>query len=153
MTDEDALWNLIATSQQAVLGTLRRDGRPQLSNVLYVVDAASRTIRISTQATRAKARNLRRDPRAVLHVTGDSFWSYAVAEGEASLSEVAASPDDQAVDELHSVHSAFYGEIPDRDTFAAEMITAGRLVIRLPVSRVYGLISTGGRRPVPGDDG
>jgi PPOX class probable F420-dependent enzyme len=87
--DGEALWDLVFNQREAILATLKRDGRPQLSNVLYVVDPDSRTVRISTTSERAKARNLGRDPRAALHVSGDNFWSYAVAEGQATLSPVA----------------------------------------------------------------
>jgi PPOX class probable F420-dependent enzyme len=137
---DERLLSLVAdsTARQAVLATLAADGRPQLSNVLYVWDAAERTARISTTADRVKARNVRRDPRAALHVSGDHFWQYAVAEGAVTVSEVAAAPGDPAVRELLALHTVFYGPL-DEDTFAVQMITAGRLVVRLHVSRIYGI--------------
>jgi PPOX class probable F420-dependent enzyme len=137
---DDRLLGLVAGSKarQAVLATLAADGRPQLSNVLYVWDAAERTARISTTADRVKARNVRRDPRAALHVSGDHFWQYAVAEGAVTVSEVAAAPGDPAVRELLALHTVFYGPL-DEDKFTAQMITARRLVVRLHVSRIYGI--------------
>jgi PPOX class probable F420-dependent enzyme len=132
------LLGLIAGSRQGVLATIAADGRPQLSNVLYVWDAAERTARISTTADRAKARNVLRDPRAALHVSGGHFWQYAVGEGAVAVSEVAAEPGDEAGRELLAVHSVFYGAI-DEDEFIAQMIAARRLVIRLHVGRVYGI--------------
>jgi hypothetical protein len=105
-------------------------------------------VRISTTADRLKARVLARDPRAVLHVTGDSFWAYAVAEGRATLTPAAAEPGDVACLELLEVHSAFYGP-QDEDAFFADMITRQRLVIRLDLEHVYGVIAAGGRRPLP----
>lgn len=137
---DERLLSLVADSntRQAVLATLAGDGRPQLSNVLYVWDAAERAARISTTADRVKARNVRRDPRAALHVSGDHFWQYAVAEGAVTVSEVAAAPGDAAVRELLAMHSVFYGTL-DEDKFAAQMITARRLVVRLHVSRIYGI--------------
>jgi PPOX class probable F420-dependent enzyme len=137
---DERLLSLVADSKarQAVLATLAADGRPQLSNVLYVWDAAERTARISTTADRVKARNVRRDPRAALHVSGGHFWQYAVAEGAVTVSEVAAAPGDPAVLELLALHTVFYGAL-DEDKFAAQMITARRLVVRLHVSRIYGI--------------
>lgn len=137
---DERLLSMVAASKarQAVLATLAADGRPQLSNVLYVWDAAERTARISTTADRVKARNVRRDPRAALHVSGDHFWQYAVAEGAVTVSEVAAAPGDPAVRELLALHTVFYGPL-DEDKFAAQMITARRLVVRLHVSRIYGI--------------
>jgi PPOX class probable F420-dependent enzyme len=137
---DERLLSLVAdsTARQGVLATLAADGRPQLSNVLYVWDGAGRTARISTTADRVKARNVRRDPRAALHVSGDHFWQYAVAEGTVTVSEVAAAPGDPAVRELLALHTVFYGTL-DEDTFAAQMIAARRLVVRLHVSRIYGI--------------
>lgn len=71
MIDDEKLLGVIAGHREAVLATIRRDGRPQLSNVMYTWDAQSRMARVSTTATRAKARNLRRDPRATLYVPPD----------------------------------------------------------------------------------
>jgi hypothetical protein len=109
-------------------------------------------IRVSTTASRVKARNLRRDPRAALHVAGGNFWAYAVVEGEATLSEIAAAPGDAAVGELLPLHSAFYGKSLDPSAFGVEMISNQRLVIRLQVTRLYGVIAEGGRRPMPGPE-
>ena len=147
MPGQAELWELVMASQQGVLATIRPDGSPQLTNVLYVADPATRVIRVSTTAERAKARNLARDPRGALHVSGEDFWHYAVAEGPVTLSDVAAIPGDDAVEELLEVHSFFYGEI-DRATFEEEMITNQRLVVRLQVIHLYGVMVKTGRRPV-----
>ena len=148
MPAESELWDLVASRREGVLGTVRRDGLPQLSNVLYLPGPGGRTARISTTADRLKARILARDPRAVLHVTGDSFWAYTVAQGHATLMPAAEEPGDEACRELLEVHSAFYGP-QDEDAFFAEMIARRRLVIRLALDRVYGVITSAGRRPLP----
>jgi len=148
---DSELWRLIGGSREAVLATLGADGAPQLSNVLYVFDPDARIVRISTTAGRVKARNARRDPRAALHVAGDNFWAYAVAEGSVTLSDVAQDPGDAATAELLAVHSSFYGP-QQADEFYAAMIADRRLVIRLHVQHVYGLIASGGRRPVGSAD-
>jgi len=135
---DEKLLGLIAGSRQGVLATIAADGRPQLSNVLYVWDADQRIARISTTADRVKARNVQRDPRAALHVSGDHFWQYAVGEGVVTVSDVAAEPGDEAGRELAAIHSVFYGAV-DEDEFIARMIAARRLVVRLHVSRVYGV--------------
>jgi PPOX class probable F420-dependent enzyme len=146
-TSQNDLLALIAVRQQGVLATVTGDASPQLSNVLYVPDAAARAVRISTTADRAKARNLARNPHAALHVAGDDFWQYSVAHGAVTLSDVATSPGDPATDELFAVHSAFYGTI-DRPAFDEEMIRNRRLVIRLTIHRLTGVITNSGRRPV-----
>jgi PPOX class probable F420-dependent enzyme len=148
LATEAELWQLVFSERQGVLATVARDGRPQLSNVLYLPDADGRIVRISTTADRVKARNLARDPRTALHVTGQDFWHYAVAEGDVTLSAVASVPGDDACRELLAVHTAFYGEL-DADAVSLDLIAARRLVVRLQVSHLYGVMSTAGPRPVP----
>ena len=148
MATEAELRALIAAGREGVLATINRSGLPQLTNVLYLPGPGGRTARISTTADRLKAANLARDPRAVLHVTGTNFWAYAAAEGPATLSPPASEAGDEACMELLEVHSAFYGP-QDQDAFFAEMIARQRLVIRLGLDRVYGVITSGGHRPLP----
>lgn len=131
------LRRLLEANNRGVLVTLKRDGRPQLSNIMYAV--ADDVIRISVTDNRAKTNNLRRDPRASLHVTSDDFWSYVVVEGTASLSAVATEPDDEAVDELVELYRSLQGEHPDWDEYREAMVDDRRLVIRIPVERMYGL--------------
>jgi PPOX class probable F420-dependent enzyme len=123
-----------------VLAAVTSAGYPHLTNVLYVWDAANRVARVSTTADRVKARSLQRNPHAALHVSGSHFWSFAVAECDASVSEIAMTPGDEASRELLEVHSAFYGEIADVPAFFAQMIEARRLVVRLSVTRLYGVL-------------
>lgn len=123
---------------QGVLVTIRRDGRPQLSNIAYALDDGT-TARVSVTDDRAKTANLRRDPRATLYVPGDSFWSYLVLDGTAELSPVASAPDDATVDELVAVYRAVSGEHPDWDEFRSSMVADRRLVVRLRIERAYGI--------------
>ncbi|MDH6577343.1 PPOX class probable F420-dependent enzyme [Kitasatospora sp. MAP5-34] len=87
---------------------------------------------------RAKARNLRRDPRASFHVTSGDFWSWAVAEGTAELTPVAADRDDATVEELIDLYRAINGEHPDWDDYRAAMVRDRRLVLKLHIERCYG---------------
>ncbi len=143
---QEELWALVVSHREGILATIGPSGRPQLSNVLYLVELGARLLRISTTADRVKAKNLARDPRASLHVPGEDFWHFAVAEGTVTLSEVAAQPGDPAVRELVEVHSAIYGEL-DQEHFTAEMIAGRRLVLRFHVEHLYGVLATTGRRP------
>jgi PPOX class probable F420-dependent enzyme len=140
MPDDQRLLNLIANNSQGILAAVTRAGYPHLTNVLYVWDPARRTARVSTTADRVKGRILRRDPRAALHVPGSHFWSYAVAEGDANVTNVATSPGDETCRQLLEVHSAFYGKMADEPAFFAQMIEARRLVVRLQVKRLYGVL-------------
>jgi PPOX class probable F420-dependent enzyme len=142
-TDTDTqrpLLELVASQNKAILATVKRDGRPQLSNVLYAWDPDTRTARVSVTADRAKTRNAARDPRVSLHVSAPDFWSYAVVEGDAQLSAVAADPHDAAVDELVETYRTATGhEHEDWDEFRRAMIEERRQVLRLRADRVYGM--------------
>lgn len=142
-TDVDTqrpLLDLVASQNKAILATLKRDGRPQLSNVLYAWDPDTRTARVSVTADRAKTHNAARDPRVSLHVSAPDFWSYAVLEGDAELSAVAADPDDAAVDELVETYRGATGrEHEDWDEFGRAMIEERRQVLRVRADRVYGM--------------
>lgn len=132
----DRLWELFGQRGRGVLATVRRDGRPQLSNLDYLAEPG--LLRCSTTGDRAKVRNLRRDPRASFHVTTPDGGAYAVAEGAVTLSEPALATTDETVDELVEVYRRIRGDHPDWADYRAAMVADGRLVIRLDVHRVYG---------------
>lgn len=138
MTD-DALLDLLRTRPFGALVTLKKDGRPQLSNVLHHYDAETRTLRISVTDDRAKTANLRRDPRASYYVTAEDGWSYLVVEGAAEFSEVAAEPEDAAVEELVGLYRDLRGEHPDWAEYRASMVAEKRMVLRLRIERHYGM--------------
>lgn len=72
---DDKLLAVIGGSSIGVLATIKRDGRPQLSNVQYHFDPRDIAVRVSITEPRAKTRNLRRDPRASILVDADDGWS------------------------------------------------------------------------------
>jgi hypothetical protein len=76
------------------------------------------------------------------------FGNTWLPDSTATLSPVAEVPHDAACEELFVVHRSFYGGL-DRPSFDHEMIANRRLVIRLEVNHLYGIVSTTGRRPVP----
>jgi PPOX class probable F420-dependent enzyme len=124
---------------QSVLTTIKRDGKPQLSNVLHAVGDDG-VIRISTTADRAKYANMRRNPWAALHVDGADFWSYAVLEGDVELSDVAAAPDDATVEELVGLYRSLQGEHEDWDDYRAAMVAERRVVVRIRPTHAYGAL-------------
>jgi PPOX class probable F420-dependent enzyme len=126
-----------AGHHQAVLTTIRNNGRPQLSNVNHHVGEDG-LLRVSVTADRAKYRNLVREPWACAHITQPDFWAYVVIEGDVSLSEVAAAPDDATVEELIALYRDVNGEHPDWDDYRAAMVSDKRVVVRLTPTRSYG---------------
>lgn len=134
----EMLRTLLADGDSGVLVTLKRDGRPQLSNVNYAYDDASRTIRVSITDGRAKTANLRRDARAAFHVTTPDRSGYVVADATAELTPVAADLHDPVVEELIDLFRAVQGEHPDWDDYRAAMVRDRRLIAKLRVDHLYG---------------
>jgi len=127
----------LSDRHQAVLVTLRSDGSPQTSNVAFVLSDG--VARVSVTDDRAKTRNLRRDPRCVLHVLGSTFWEYASLPAVASLSAVTEEPGDEAGRELLEVYEAITGSAhPDPAEFFEAMVAERRLVLRLAVGEGTG---------------
>ncbi len=133
----DKAVTIVRANSHAVLTTLRSDGRPQLSNVLVGV-GDDHLLRVSTTAVRAKYANLRRTPWAAVLVNGESFWSYAVVEGDVTLSEIAADPQDAAVEELVELYRLLAGEHDDWDAYRAAMVRERRVVVRISPTHAYG---------------
>src|SRR3954453_22594587 len=130
----------VADARRGVLTTIKRDGRPQLSNVGYAWDSADGPglIRVSVTADRAKTRNLLRDPRVSLHVTSRDFWTWVVVEGTADLTPVAADPRDDTVEELITYYRGTAGEHPHWDDYRRAMVAERRLVVRFRREHAYG---------------
>ncbi len=135
LTDEVRSW--LTGRSRIVLITLRSDGSPQSSNVLASFDGTS--FRVSVTAGRAKTHNLARDPRAVVHVLGDDFWSYASVSCDARLGPVTTTSGDDAGRELLALHDALSSAPhPDPDEFLAAMVEQHRLVLTLVPRSVAG---------------
>lgn len=138
-TADTALVKYFDTHGLGMLATIKRDGRPQLSKVVYAFDADERVFTVSVTDDRAKTRNLRRDPRASICVS-TAQYSYAVAEGAAQLSPVATEPHDHTVEALVELYRQLSGEHADWDDYRAAMVKDKRVVLRLRADRFYGSV-------------
>jgi PPOX class probable F420-dependent enzyme len=138
MTADPRMLAFVAEHRWGVLATVKRDGRPQLSNVGYSYDAESQLFRVSVTADRAKTRNLQADPRVTLHVASKDFWTWVAVEGTAELTPVAADPHDATVEELITYYRGTSGEHENWDEYRAAMVTDRRLVVRFRPEHAYG---------------
>ncbi|HEY3896522.1 MAG TPA: PPOX class F420-dependent oxidoreductase [Pseudonocardiaceae bacterium] len=120
---------VIAEQHHAVLATLRRDGTPQLSPVLAVVDGAGHVV-VSTREAALKVRNLRRDPRAWLCVLPDGFFGRWVQVG--GTVQVLALP--EAMDGLIDYYRRVSGEHPDWDDYRAAMQREARVLLQIDLT-------------------
>jgi PPOX class probable F420-dependent enzyme len=131
MIDLEQARHFLRVRHDGILTTIKRDGRPQLSNVLYFLDEGR--IKISVTQTRAKTHNLRRDPRASLHVQGRDRYEYLVAEGTAEFVE-----GDGVAEALRHYYRKVRGEHPDWAEYDAAMVTEQRLLLSISVDHAYG---------------
>jgi PPOX class probable F420-dependent enzyme len=132
--------DFVRARNHGVLTTIRANGRPQLSNILYV-PGDDGLLRISITDSRAKTVNMRRDPRVSLYVPGENFYQYVVIEGTAELSPVATDPHDDTVEQLVAYYRAGNGEHPDWDDYRAVMLADGRLICAVHPERAYGMVA------------
>ena len=129
-----------STTHHGVLITLRKDGRPQSSDIAYTVIEGK--FCISATATRAKTINLLRDNRAVLHITSPETWSYISFDGIVEITQIAQQPEDSVCKELAKVFTAIQKkQHPNWDEFNQAMINDKRLVIRFVPDSAVGQIN------------
>jgi len=124
----------VARNHRAVLATIKRDGRPQLSNVAFALDTDGR-LKISATGDRAKTRNLIRDPRASMTVLGDNWYQYVVVEARAEVQD-----DARVVADLRRVYELVNGKPhPNWAEFDEAMVREGRVLLALTIERMYPL--------------
>ena len=122
-----------------VLITIRADGRPQSSDIVYDLDDGAFVV--SVIEGRAKTANLRRDPRAVLHISDASSWSYVSLDGTVELSPTASSPGDATCDALVRYYERVTGKPhPDWAEYRRAMVDERRLVVRFTPRGATGMI-------------
>jgi PPOX class probable F420-dependent enzyme len=129
VTVNQAQAEFIKRHRQAVLATIRKDGRPQLSNVLSLYMDGK--LKISTTETRAKYHNLVRDPRATLLLQGDSFFQYVVIDGTAEITRLP-----EALPLLREYYEAASGPHPDWNEYDEAMRQERRVIVSITIEKV-----------------
>ena len=138
--EREELLDFVRTRHHLVLVTTRQDGRPQLSPVTGGVDGGGRIV-VSTYPDRAKATNLRRDPRASVLVLSDE-WDDAWVQVDGAA-EVLDMPSAEAEEGLVEYFRCISGEHPDWDEYRAAMRRQGKSLVRITPER-WGPVATGG---------
>ncbi|SDX95302.1 PPOX class probable F420-dependent enzyme [Micromonospora pattaloongensis] len=136
--DREGLIEFIRPRHRAVVITTRADGRPQASPVTCGVDREGRIV-VSTYPERAKARNLRRDPRVSVCVLSDD-WNGAWVQVD-GVAEVLDLP--ESVEPLVEYFRCISGEHPDWDEYRQAMRDQGKSLIRVTIES-WGPVATGG---------
>ena len=121
-----------------VLTTFRQDGGPQSSPVTCAVDGEGRFV-VSTYPDRAKAANLRRDPRASLVVLSDDWdGPWVQVDGTAEVLDLP-----EALEPLVEYYRSFGREHPDWEEYRRAMVAQGKSLVRVVPQR-WGPVATGG---------
>src|SRR3954468_11058499 len=124
--DREGLLEFIRPRHHAILMTTRRDGRPQSSPNTCGVDTEGRIV-ISTYPERAKAMNVRRDPRVSVLVLSDDFGgAWVQVHG---VPEVLDRP--ESAEPLVEYFRVIAGEPPDWDEYRQAMRDQGKSLIRV----------------------
>jgi PPOX class probable F420-dependent enzyme len=132
MTAEDVR-GFMREQHHAVLGTLRRDGQPQMSPVLVGIDDDG-TMIISTSERTAKTANIRRTGRAWVCAFEDGFYGrWVQAEGPARVESLP-----EAMDALVRYYRLLAGEHPDWQDYRAAMQRERRVLLRIEIERAAG---------------
>lgn len=124
--------------QLGTIITIRKDGRPQSSDVHHgVLDG---TIVFSVLPDRAKVFNIERDARVIYHVSHDG--SYVSFDGTAEVSPIATSTEGPEMETLIDAFRAVAKkEHPDWDEFREAMVRERRRAITVTPTSVVGLIN------------
>jgi PPOX class probable F420-dependent enzyme len=136
--DRETLLEFVRPRHKGTLVTTRKDGRPQMSPVACGVDGEGRIV-VSTYPERAKAVNLRRDPRVSILVHSDDWdGPYVQVDGTAEVLDMP-----EALEPLVEYYRCIAGEHPDWDEYRRAMARQDKSLVRITVER-WGPVATGG---------
>jgi len=132
MTEAEAR-AFVGRHSRAVLATIKRDGRPQLSHIVYTLDEDG-LIKVSATRDRAKTHNLKRDPRVSLSIVAENWGEYLVVEGTCIVRE------ENVLPELRRIYERVSGKPHSNwPEFDAAMLRDGRVVLAITIDRMYPL--------------
>jgi PPOX class probable F420-dependent enzyme len=134
----EEMQQFVATRHHAVMLTHRAGGGLQMSPVTCGLDAVGRVV-VSTYPGRAKAANLRRDPRASVCVLSDDFdGPWIQLDGTAEVLDLP-----EALEPLVDYYRSISGEHPDWDEYRQAMRDQGKSLVRITVES-WGPVAAGG---------
>ena len=131
----------LAGKHRWVISTTRADGRPQMSLVTGGMAADGRLL-VTSYPSRAKVKNIRKNPAVSVLVMGEEFSdAWVQVDGDATVTDV---PD--GLDDFVEYFRCISGEHPDWDEYRQAMVDQGKTVIAITPSR-SSPVSTGGFPP------
>ena len=130
------LEQLVMQQNVVIFTTYRRDGRPQQS--LVTVGVYDGGLAFTTTERRAKAKNLRRDPRCALMVVRPDNRAYAVLDGDAEILDRTSGSEGLRHTLRDIYRSAAGRDHPDWEEFDRVMREEERLAVILRPGRLFG---------------
>ena len=134
MDDDEMRAFLTSGTRTGKLATVRKDGRPHVAPVWFVVDEADGSLVFTTGRSTVKGHALRRDGRAALCVDDERPpFSYVLVEGTVEIGE--------DLDEMLLWATRIGGRYMGADraeAFGRRNAVPGELLVRLHPTRVVG---------------
>ena len=125
------------TTHRGVLSTFRRDGSVQMS--IISCGPLRDGICFTVTETRAKLKNLRRDPRCTLLVSKESWWGFVVLQGNAQIMSASNTEPEEFRMALRDAYRACSGsEHPNWDEYDQAMRDDQRSIIIVVPDQIYG---------------
>ena len=118
----DQIEAFLAEPRNAMVGAIRRDGRPQMTPNWFHWDGSR--FYVSTTKTRRKYENFRRDPRVQLAIDDATGFRTVLVDGTVELRD-----DHEAVFEQFKALRAKYGREQDDEAFLAELKRDQRVLL------------------------
>lgn len=127
----------LVENHKAVLSTFKRNGQAQLSVVMSGPFRGG--VGISVTETRAKYKNLKRDPRCSVLVSKDDWWGFVVLEGQAEVIDATNSSDADRLTALRELYESITGEAHSNwNEYDAAMLNDRRAVVIVRPDHIYG---------------
>jgi len=120
---------LLQEARFAVLGTINKDGTPQLTTMWFLIENDD-TIIMNTKAGRTKERNMRRDPRVSICV--EDAYHYVTISGSVEMI------DDQKIaqNDIYRLSAHYHGEEIARRQMEEQFSKEQRVTLRLKCEEV-----------------
>ena len=130
MSHDEIIVFLTTGTRTGKLATVRADGRPHVTPIWFVVDGDS--LIFNTWHTSAKARHLRRDPRASLVVDlEEPPYGYVKVDGSVTITQ-----DPSEVKRYATLIGGRYMGLDRAEEFGKRNGVEGELLVSLPMETV-----------------
>ena len=129
----------LRNNHDAVLTTFRRNGAAQMS--IVTVGTLEDSVAFTTTGERAKLRNLIRNSRCSILVSGPSWRPYLVLEGYAQIISQRNHDKGLWLQMLRKIYTSASGKNhPDWDDYDEAMIRDKRVGVKIVAEKLYGTL-------------